>query len=86
MLAVLLTFAHCDGPLAFAEEPTEHNVKFADGAILPIEHWPDTYETLEWQPPIDIKKAKTIVDYGGGQISSVGIDYKHNKIYWIFGG
>jgi hypothetical protein len=68
-----------------AEEKT---VRLADGTILPLEQWPETYETMEWKEPIDVKKAKTIVDCSnndGWQISSVGIDHKHNKLYWIAG-
>lgn len=84
-------------PLLRAAEPASPVVKssaktfrLADGHELPIEQYGDTYETVEWQPPIDVEKAKTIVDVsksGGGwmRFYSIAIDHKHKKLYWILG-
>ncbi len=62
--------------------------RLSDGTQIPIQQWPDTYETLEWREPIDVRRAKPIVEYpidSGWIIPCMAIDQKHGMIYWFAG-
>jgi len=69
-----------------AAKPAATTFRLADGTTIPIEQYGETYETVEWQPPLDPDKAKVIfeIDPGAGVgISSISLDKVHRKIYWI---
>src|SRR4051812_43325339 len=60
-------------------------VTLADGTKVTLQQWGKTYETLEYQPPIDVKKAKVIAEYDFGTNQcpvSIALDQLHKKVYW----
>lgn len=80
-------------PAANAQTPpvatATKTFRLTDGTELPIEEWPDNYMATIWQPPIDMEKAKTIVEYDPSSTAAIGsivLDAMHKKIYWIFSG
>ncbi|MBS0210234.1 MAG: IPT/TIG domain-containing protein [Planctomycetes bacterium] len=57
-----------------------------DGTELPIDEWPETYEAVEWQPPLDPTIAKTLVEYdfrSDLHVVEIGLDREQQKVYWF---
>ncbi|HUY36425.1 MAG TPA: hypothetical protein VMV69_27055 [Pirellulales bacterium] len=69
------------------DEPT--SVTLADGTVLELETYGDSYEGYEPRLPITAEKAETLVDYGrdrlGGnlELRSIRLDVKKKRMYWI---